>query len=67
MSLLHGFYGFYTAELSFKTAQFYGPGSREADPYRAAPLAGRQVPFNGFEKARVQMPSNGRANKRGDA
>jgi hypothetical protein len=27
VSLLHGFYGFYPAELSFKTVQFSGVGS----------------------------------------
>jgi hypothetical protein len=27
VSLLHGFYGCYTAELSLKSVQFYGPGS----------------------------------------
>jgi hypothetical protein len=29
VSLLHGFYGFYPAELSFKTVQFSGVGSQE--------------------------------------
>jgi hypothetical protein len=29
VSLLHGFYGCYTAELSLKSVQFYGPGSIE--------------------------------------
>jgi hypothetical protein len=28
VSLLHGFYGCYTAELSLKSVQFYGPGSK---------------------------------------
>jgi hypothetical protein len=32
VSLLHGFYGCYTAELSLKSVQFYGPGSEGINP-----------------------------------
>jgi hypothetical protein len=37
VSLLHGFYGCYTAELSLKSVQFYGPGSLEFQIFPCLP------------------------------